>query len=270
MKKVLSFLIILFVLVSCSENDTQKVEKLFVEAQTHYLENDFGTTRLLLDSIHKNFPRQINFRRKADTLSWKITVAEIESELPILNEQLKNECYEAETIAKNFKFIKDEKYQTIGDYEHISMSTAANAGRNYLKPVTDEKGKFSFISTVVGQKLEHRALRATLENLSGETQKAAENDCNSYNDFGVNYETTLFNAENAKDLILFLVQNSDSQIKITLLGKKEFSYNLSKKDLKTFCETFNFSLLLKNIAVNQAKKDKLEREYRYLNEKIGN
>ena len=268
MKKNLSFLIILFVLVSCSENDTSKTEKLFVEAQTHYSENNFGVARILLDSIHKNFPRQVNFRRKADTLSWKMTVAEIESELPNLDEQLKNECYEAETIAKNFKFVKDEKYQTIGDYEHISMSTAANAGRNYIKPITDEKGKFRFVSTAVGQKLEHCALRATLETLSGETQKATESDCYSYNDFGIIYETALFNAENAKDFILFLMQNSDSQIKITLLGNKEFSYNLSKKDVKTFCETFNFSLLLKNIAENQAKKEKLERDYRYLSEKI--
>jgi len=267
MKKVLLLLLVFFA-VSCAENDKQKAEKVFAEAEKSFAQNNFEQAKILIDSIHKAFPRQVDFRRKCDTLSWKMTIAEIEIELPNLNLQIKNDVLEAEKIAKNFKFIKDEKYQVVGDYEHISMNTAANAGRNYLKPITDEKGNFRFISTLVGRKLNHRALRANVGDLSAETQKAAETNCNSYNDFGVNYETALFTTETAKDFILFIMQNADNQIKITLLGDKDFSYNLTKKDANVFVETFNFSLLLKNIADNQAKKEMMEREFMRLSEKL--
>jgi hypothetical protein len=64
------------------------------------------------------------------------------------------------------------------------------------------------------------------------------------------------------------MQIADNQTKITLLGDKDFSYNLSKKDANIFAETFDFSLLLKNIAENQAKKDMMEREFMRLSEKI--
>ena len=270
MKKILSFLIILFVFFACAENDKQKAEKVFAETEKLFAENNFGAAKILIDSIHKAFPRQVEFRRKCDTLSWKMTIAEIETELPKLNAQIENDCLEAEKIAKNFKFFKDEKYQDVGDYEHISMNTAANAGRNYLKPITDEKGNFRFISTLVGRKLNHRALRASVGDTFVETQKASENNCNSYNDFGVNYETALFTTETAKDFILFIMQNIDNQLKITLLGDAGAIHTLPlpKKDANIFAETFNFSLLLKNIAENQAKKEKMEREFMYLSERM--
>ena len=268
MRKILLLLLIFFA-ISCTENDKQKVEKVFADTEKSFAQNNFEQARILIDSIHKAFPRQVDFRRKCDTLSWKMTIAEIETELPNLNAQIESDCLEAEKIAKNFKFIKDEKYQVVGDYEHILMNTAANAGRNYIKPITDEKGNFRFISTLVGRKLNHRALRASVGDTFIETQKTAETNCNSYNDFGINYETALFTTETAKDFILFIMQNADNQIKITLLGDKEFSYNLTKKDANIFAETFNFSLLLKTIAENQAKKERMEREFMRLREKLG-
>ena len=249
------------ILFSCAEKDSKKAEKLFLEIEQFYSENNFERAKNLIDTLHAKFPRQVEFRRKTDTLSWKMTITEIENELPKIDTLLKNLCAEAEIIAKNFKFIKDEKYQIVGDYEHISMNTAANTGRNYLKPITDEKGNFRFISTLVGQKNNHRALRLSVGDISVETQKTPESNFNSYNDFGINYETALFTTETAKDFIQFLMENVDNQIKITLLGEKDFSYNLSKKDAKTFCETFNFSLFLKNISENQTKKEKMEKDY---------
>ena len=258
----------MFFAVSCAENDRQKAEKVFAETEKLFAENNFGAAKILIDSIHKAFPRQVEFRRKCDTLSWKMTIAEIEVELPKLNAQIENDCLEAEKIAKNFKFFKDEKYQDVGDYEHISMNTAANAGRNYLKPITDEKGNFRFISTLVGRKLNYRALRASVGDTFVETQKASENSCNLYNDFGVNYETALFNTETAKDFILFVMQNIDNQLKITLLGENNFSYNLTKKDADIFAETYNFSILLKNIAENQAKKGIMETNFRGLSGRL--
>ena len=262
-------ILISFVFVSCVKNNKQKSEKLFFEIEKFYSENNFEQAKNLIDTLHANFPRQVEFRRKCDTLSWKMTIAEIKTELPKLNAQIESDCLIAEQIAKKFKFIKDEKYQVVGDYEHISMNTATNSGKNYLKPITDEKGNFRFISTLVGRKLNHRALQASVGGISGETQKASENNSNSYNDFGVNYETALFTTETAKDFILFIMQNADNQIKITLLGDKEYSYNLTKKEANIFVETFNFSLLLKTIADNQAKKELMEREFVYLREKTG-
>ncbi|MDR0829398.1 MAG: hypothetical protein LBN95_04700 [Prevotellaceae bacterium] len=267
MKKLL-FILSIILFVSCAESDRKQAEKLFFDAQNFYSENNFDAAKNAIDTLHARFPRQVEFRRKCDTLAWKITIDEIARELPQIDSTLVGELAEAEKIAKNFKFFKDDKYQQIGDYEHISMNTAANAGRNYLKPITDEYGNFRFVSTLVGQKINHRAVSATVGDLSAETQKAAENSINGYSDGITSYETVLFNTETAKNFILFLCDNIDNQVKITLLGDKNYSYNLSKKDLKIFVETFNFSLLLKNINENQQKKTALEQTFKALKLKI--
>jgi hypothetical protein len=269
--KLYSLLLVL-IFVSCVENDRNKAEKLFAEATKCYDANNLEAAKSLLDSVHTKFPRQVEFRRKADTLLWKITVVEIEKELPLIDAELKTLCIDAEKTAENFSFIKDEKYRTLGDYEHKAMNTAANTGRNYLKPITDEKGNFRFISTLVGHNINHRALRAECETLISETQSAAASDCNSYNDFGVNYETALFTVETAKDFILFIADKayaSDCNLKITLLGNKNFSYILRKKDAKIFADTFTFSVILKNIDFFQNKKNELENLLSLLSRKVG-
>ncbi|MDR2684674.1 MAG: hypothetical protein LBB53_04765 [Prevotellaceae bacterium] len=268
MRKIILFIFVAL-LISCTESDRQKASKIFVDAENFYAEKNFYAAKIAIDSIHARFPRMVEYRRKADTLLWKITLAEILHELSLVDSALISNLAQAEMIfAENYNFQKDERFQQVGDYEHIAMATGANAGKNYLKPITDEKGNFRFVSTLVGQKINHRAVEATCGELSAQTLPAADADCNSYNDIGTNYETVLFNAENAKDFILFLQDNVDNAVKITLLGDKNFSYNLSKKDVKIFVETYYFSLVLKNIAENQAKKTEMEKIKFYLTEKI--
>ncbi|MDR1544808.1 MAG: hypothetical protein LBS50_10480 [Prevotellaceae bacterium] len=255
MKKLFA-IITISLLISCAENDRQKAEKLFNKAEQFYKENNTAQAAALIDSIHAAFPRQVEFRRKADTVSWKITLDKIRVELPLNDSALMSECTEAEAVAKNFNFVKNEKYQQSGNYEPREVSFTAL--RNCLKPATDEKGNFFFISTFVGQPLNYRAVEAVANGLSAQTQTAAESNCNSYNEIGTTCETVIFNAENAKDFILFLLDNENNSLKINLLGDKNFSYTLAQRELKAFVETFKFSLLLKGIAQRQQQKAEME------------
>ncbi|MDR3327854.1 MAG: hypothetical protein LBT04_07030 [Prevotellaceae bacterium] len=265
-KTLLVFLTVL--LVACAETDEQKANKLLQKARDFYVAQQADTAKIILESIHTLYPRQVNYRRQADTLLWTITFNEITRQIPQIDSTLFFLCNSAEKIAKDYKLQKDEKYQPIGDYEHISMSNAINTGRSHLKPITDEHGNFRFISNLAGNPIHHKAVEIESGDISAETATASEVECNYYSDFGVTYEMVNFSEEKAKNFILFVKNNADKKLKIRLKGDKEYSYTFNSKDVRVFVETFDFALLLKDIHRNRQKKSEMEKTLNFVRNRL--
>ena len=269
MKKILFVILIVCISICCGNNDKINASKIYNNALSFYSKNMFDSAKIELDLLHSTFPRQVEYRRKADTLLWKITIDKINLDMPVVDSTLQILVNQAESIAKNYKFIKNEKYQTIGDYEHTSIQNALNTDRTYLKPITDEHGNFRIISNLVGKGIKHRSIVASTGSSSAETAVVSDDESNSYNDFGVNYESVNFNENNVKDLLYFMGNNANSPIKITLKGeKKDYSYNISKNDVKVILETYDFSKILKEIYINQLKKKEMQQIFENLNMKM--
>jgi hypothetical protein len=265
-KTLLIFLTVL--LVACAETDRQQANKLIQQAKDFYATQQVDTAKIILESIHSLYPRQVDCRRQADTLLWNITFDEITQQLPQIDSMLALLCDSAEKIAKNFILQKYEKYQPTGDYEHISIINAINTGRNHLKPITDEQGNFRFISNLVGNSIHHKTVEVENEDISAETETASELECNYYNDFDLSYEMVNFSEEKAKNFILFIKNNKDKKLKIRLKGNKDYSYTFNPKDIKVFVETFDFSLLLKDINQNIQKKSEMEKMLNFVRNRL--
>ncbi len=264
MKKTIMLFAMACLLIACGQNEEKKASIIYQNALTFYNEKSFDNAKNLLDSLHAKYPRQVEYRKKADTLFWQITIDEINRDMPIIDSTLQTLLKDAETIAKNYKFTKDEKYQEVGDYEHKNMQNAGNSNRTYLKPITDERGKFRLISNLVGKSIKHRQVVAKVGNASAETSLAKDEDYNSYNDFGVNYELVNYNEDEVKNLIDFLRQNADNQVEIVLKGKKDYSYKISKNNVKIILETYDFAQILKEVYKNQSHKTEMSKVYNIL------
>lgn len=263
MKK--SLIIILGIaLVACGSNDKQKAESLYADAAQLYLAKDYTEAKNLLDTIHTKYPRQVDSRKRADTLLWRITIDEINRDMPAIDSTLSTLLAKAETIAKNYKFIKDDKYQTVGDYEHRNMGNASNAARSYLKPITDEQGNFRIVSNLVGRSINHRQVVAKTADKTASSVVARNEASNSYNDFGVTHEAVNYHQSEIADIIAFMQQNANEQIEITLKGDKDYSYKISKNDVKVILETYDFAQTLKEVYRVQQQKAEYTKIYNVL------
>ena len=264
MKKSIIFFTIACLLSACGQTEEKKAATLYDNAMRFYKENSLDNAKNLLDSIHAKSPRQVEYRKKADTLLWRITIDEINRDMPQVDSALKALLQDAEAIAKNYRFTKDEKYQQVGDYEHKSMQNAINSSRTYLKPIADEQGKFRLISNLVGKSIKHRQIVAKVGDATASTAEAKDEARNSYNDFGVNYELVNYTAPEVEQLISFFRQNADKQIEIILKGDKDYSYKISKSNVKTILDTYDFAKILKEVYGNQARKAEMTKVYKVL------
>ncbi|MDO4726532.1 MAG: hypothetical protein Q4A56_04840 [Porphyromonadaceae bacterium] len=264
MKKSIMLFAMACLLIACGQNEEKKAGIIYQNALTFYNEKSFDNAKNLLDSLHAKYPRQVEYRKKADTLFWQITIDEINRDMPIIDSALQTLLKDAESIAKNYKFTKDEKYQEVGDYEHKNMQNAGNSNRTYLKPITDERGRFRIISNLVGKSIKHKQIVAKVGDANASSVVANDEKYNSYNDFGVNYELVNYSEDEVKSLIDFFRQRADSQIEIVLKGEKDYSYKISKNNVKIILETYDFAQILKEVYKNQAHKSEMSKVYNIL------
>lgn len=263
MKKIL-VIIFAIAFVACGSNDKQKVEALYRNATERYQAKDYDKAKSLLDSLHSQYPRQVESRKLADTLLWHITIDEIDRDMPNIDSTLSMLLTKAEAIAKSYKFIKDEKYQTVGNYEHRNMGNASNTTRTYLKPIADEHGNFRLVSNLVGRSIKHRQIIARVGDTSASSVVANDEASNTYNDFGVSHESVNYNQSEVADLIAFMQQNADKQIAIVLKGEKDYSYKISKNDVKVILETYDFAKTLEQVYRLQQQKAEYSKMYKVL------
>jgi hypothetical protein len=266
--KQIFFVIFAVLLVSCGTSDEQRADEMLQKAKNLWATYDAASAKSCLDSLHTLYPRQVKYRRQADTLLWTITLKEVTTEIPDIDAALLHLTQQAEILAKNYKLIKNEKYQSLGDYEHKTMANALNMGRTYLKPMTDEAGNFRIISSLAGKSINHKSIEVSNGSEAAETETISDAEFNAYNDYGVNYEHANFSENKIKDFILFLQNNRDKKLKITLKGTKDFSYNLNRKDLNVILETFELSNVLKAIRKNQQEKANMEKTIKIISDKL--
>ncbi len=276
MKQTLSFsklalgLLLLLSVSSCGSKKDTEADMLFQSAVEAYNNQDYAKAQALIDSLHHTYVTRVDLRRSADTIAWRMDLLNIKEQMPVTDSLLEVRCAEAEAMAKNFKYEKDEQYQDLGDYEHVRLATANNTSRNYLHAKTDEHGKFSFVAQYVGKLLNLRRVSVVFDKAQLETETVEESSCNVFTRDGVNCEMVLFDQETAGKLPAALADNYENNTKVTVIyhGDTDYSYTLSNGDVIAFIETYRFSLLLKEIHMLQTQKENNAKRLVLLQERL--
>jgi len=267
LKPIIGILAVL--LTACGGlTDEQLSQKLLEEAQVHFAKKEVNAAKLLIDSIHTTYPKIVKTLRMADTLSWRIEQFEIDRNLPYIDSMLMAKTEEFEAQKKLFRFEKDDKYQDVGNFVIKSQKTEANVDRNYVKPYTDENGNFYVMSYYIGSKLQHNALRANVGELFAETETVSPADVHEYNDGGVHREMVLFLNDMLGGFPQFIAENEAEKVKITLLGKRSYSYFLPQSDKEAFLKTFRLSSLLKDMREMRLQQKKMQLRQLQLTQKL--
>ena len=256
---VLKSILIISLFYSC---DSRKEQEESADNRLKHIQelidhNSFNAAKTEIDSIHTLFPMLVEKRRIAAALSDTIMRRESSRSLVYCDSILPGKIHEMDSIMKNFRFEKDKKYQEIGNYVYKTMQTESNASRTYLKTYVDENADFYLLSNYCGSKIEQQSIEVSANELFAHTDTISLSDANNhrFDDGGSHFESIIFKNESGKTVVEFITQSASKALKITLHGKKSFSYYLAEADRKAIIETYHLWKVKKDV-VNLQKEIK--------------
>lgn len=271
MKSKMLFGLVILVFYAC--NTRAKEEKL-ADKNLNRIESlikneSYNDAKKAIDSIHILFPRLVNKRKIASALKDTIIRRQSSRNLLYCEKILPQRQHELDSLAKKFKFEKDENYQEIGNYIYKTQITELNTYRNYLKSYVDEKATIHLVSYFTGLKINHKAIKVEANelNIVSDTTNTSNSVFHSFSDGGLYWESLSLKKTEALKLVVFITRNYKSKIKITLIGnKKKSSYILSEQDKKAIYETYQFWMVKKDVV--QLEKEILKAKIKTENIKL--
>ncbi|HJV78612.1 MAG TPA: hypothetical protein VJ602_09530 [Paludibacter sp.] len=245
-------LLALLLLISCDSRHKQEklADERLKRIEALINQNSLNAAKIEIDSIHFLYPRLVNKRRIAAAFADTIARRESTRNLTYCDSVLPLKQHQADSIQKNFRFEKDQKYQEVGNFVYKTQQTESNASRTYIKAYVDENADFYLISNYFGGKIEHTSLGVSVNDLFAHTDtlNISNPAYHSFNDGGSHWETLTFKNDADKGVSAFISQNSSARIKITLYGKKSYVYYLADADKKAITETYHLWIVKKDVA----------------------
>jgi hypothetical protein len=249
--KITFTLILAIMLFSCDSRKVQEkqADKLLVNILLLIDKDSFNSAKIDIDSIHKLFPMLVEKRRIAAAFKDTIIRRESARSIAFCDSILPTKIHEMNSIQKNFRFEKNEKYQEIGNYVYKTQLTEINAYRTFLKTYVDENADIYLISNYCGEKIEHGSIEVSANDLFTHTDTILSSDPNyhCFVDDGLHFESLTFKNQADKGVVAFIANSTDKHIKVTLHGKKTYIYYLSDTDRKAIVETYHLWKVKKDV-----------------------
>ena len=131
--KIVCFSLCVLLLVACAPSDTEQAQVLVQQAQTLVDNGQWRQARIVLDSVHTVYPKEVAQRRLAKALGDSITYLEAQSTLAYADSMLPPLLEQSDKLLKQFKYEKDDQYEDKGRYVHRLLNTSSNTARNFLQ-----------------------------------------------------------------------------------------------------------------------------------------
>lgn len=269
MKNKISYIVVIVVVTffnSCSSRAREEKEADAQLAQIQQLiaESKYDAALSKIDTLHKLFPRLVSKRKIA--VAYKDTIVRRESSkvLAFSDSILPIKVQKLDSIVKNFKYEKDEKYQEYGNYVYKSQITEQNTSRNYLKCFVDDNVDIYLISNVFGTRLNHIGLKVSVNELFVQTDTTQKSNGNfhSFTEEGNYWESLTFKNETDGGVTSFITQHKSERVKVNLLCNRNITYYLSDQDKKAIASTYELWILKRDLK-------KLQNDIRISTIKIG-
>lgn len=252
-------LLVLCGLIACTPTTSDNSQQLLDDATSHFSSGKYSTAKLLIDSIHTHYPKKIEIRKQARQLFFQIekeetirTLAYMDSVIPTL---------QAEWDQKAKKFVlTDTTYLPKPFYQHKTF--AKQAPCTTLTCEIDQQGGMHLISSYNGRALDHIALKVAYKDIYAETDTIPLGNVynNQFTDLGIRWEYLTFDTDKQANVIGFIEMYADNTLKVTLHGKRNYTYYLPKSNAIAIKESAYFAQLT-------AQLHQLKQEYQKLTDK---
>ena len=252
MKKIcFLFIITITLLASCKKDDTTRAKEYLQRAQTALLNGNYNVAKLNLDSIHLLFPRLVPMRQAADTLMYRVELAESKRNLVFADSILPSQKHLADSLVKSFRYEKNAKYEDVGRYIYKSQSGMNRVG---LKAYVTELGEFTIVSAYTGASLGFTKTKVSVNDLFAETIVGSGDSRTAFTNQGQSWENVSYTDPEINGVDNFIAHNLSAKITVTLEGgKRTYSYVLAQGDKDAVAQSYYLAEMLRNVV--RLKKD---------------
>lgn len=246
MKAKYLFLLLCTLFTACGVSDTECAQTLISNAQTLVTRGQWRQALIVLDSVHAYYPKEIAQRRIANALADSITYLEAQANIAYTDSILPPLLQQADLLLKQFRYEKNNKYETYGRYVHHLLTTSSNTSRNFLQAYVQDNRTTIVKSYYYGSSPTHHQ-GITLSSNGEEIHRKGQShhfEANGWHDI-MTMENTY-----ALEVLNFISAHINDRIRITGQGTKPANtwvYYLTDKEKQALSDTYQLGWLMKDI-----------------------
>ncbi len=246
---------------SCAtkSQETVEAENLLTMAENAVTQGNPEQAIILLDSLNKAYPTQIEVQRKALQLRPRAiesgTIAQLsQTDSLIATYQAENEQLKPAMKLISDKDLVEPYYVPVSGYNPQFLKTTG------IQPRVDEIGQFYIISSVSGKNLRHTSI--TLKSPAGEVSTPAVPYDGETNYRSSGSEMITYLPEQCDTIGQFVVENISQPITLIFNSEngKTTSSKLSQAEIKGIADAYRYSRSIINGRDLTVKRQKLERQ----------
>ena len=227
---------------SCVSNVEDPAEDLLSRARKEYEGGNYNNTRMLIDSIRIVSPKAYKTLREAEKLRREAMKKECERNVVFYENALQSLTATRDSIAAEFDFNFDKRYQNKGYYTVSSQAMAQNVYNNFLRASVHEDGAMYLTSFYRGKSIRHKCVKLS----SGDAYVSCDKPFleRNYKDLGVNNERRDYKYGEDGGLIEFVLLAEDA-IEVELSGANgKVNYTLRPADAAAIFKAYELSLAI--------------------------
>ena len=246
MKKILVISMLLATLVACQPSDEECAQSLVVEAQTLVDNGHWQQARVVLDSLHATYPREVTQRRLAKALSDSIIYLEAQQTMAYVDTLFPPLLEQADQLIKRFKYEKNDKYEDYGKYVHRLLATNKNTARNFIQAYVLDNRQTIVKSYYYGSK----QMNQQSVTISAGEESDIFYGSNYHFQEGAHYEIMTLDNEKSLSLLNFVNTHNGVRIRVEGMGDKSthnWVYYLNDHEKEALSETYRLGCLMKDI-----------------------
>jgi hypothetical protein len=246
MKQPFLLSVLVLALVACQPSDEQCAQSLVSQAQTLVDNGQWRQARLVIDSLHVTFPKQVAKRRAAKALSDSITYLESMTTLAYVDTLLPPLLEQADKLIRRFKYEKNEKYEDYGRYVHRTLATNTNTSRNFIQAYVLDNRQTVVKSYYYGSK----QVKQTSVTLSAADESSLFQGSNHHFQDGAHYEIMTLDNDNSLALLNFISTHYKDRVRVegnADSATRNWVYYLNDKEKEALSDTYQLGWLMKDI-----------------------
>ena len=227
---------------SCVSKVEDPAEALLSRARVEYENGKYNNTRVLLDSIKIVSPKAYKTLREAEKLRREAMKKECERNVVFYETELQSLTATRDSIAAEFDFNFDKRYQNKGYYTVPSQAMAQNVYNNFLRASVHEDGAMYLTSFYRGKSIRHKSVKLS----AGDTYVSCDKPFleRNYKDLGVNNERRDYKYGEDGGLIEFVLL-TEGAIEVELSGANgRANYTLRPADAAAIRKAYELSLAI--------------------------
>lgn len=268
MKKLTTTLCIALILGACGNSIEKKADEKLNVAKTAYERGDYAEAKQQIDSIKILYPKAFEARKAGQELMLQVELKVQQKKIADLDSAYQANQAAFDAIKSKYVLEKDAEYQNIGNYLWPTQTIEKNLHRSFLRFQVNEQGIMSMTSIYCGgSNIHHARVKVTLPDGSS-AETPVSKDSYETADGNEKIEKADYKLGGDGNVIVFIGQNKDKNIRVEYIGERKYSTAMSPTDRQAAAEVYQLAQILSAMQQISKQKEEANVKIRFINKKM--